>query len=132
PGGRLDSGVPARPHPARKLGLLVGPPAVRAWGGRACSPVLAWEGGPAGGLQVAGAASRRISREGGVVMPNRAALILVLCCAVAGGGATRVSAQSCGPDPACASNVPRSMFYAGVGAGFGLLASGEQSVVQQA
>ena len=65
-------------------------------------------------------------------MPNRTALFLVLACAVAGGGATRVSAQSCGPDPACASNVPRSMFFAGVGAGLGLLASGEQSVVQQA
>jgi len=35
-------------HPAPKLGLIVGAPAVRACGGRACSPVLAWEGGPAG------------------------------------------------------------------------------------
>src|SRR5262245_47772237 len=65
-------------------------------------------------------------------MPNRAVLLLVLACAVAGGGATRASAQSSGPDPACASNVPRSMVFAGVGAGLGLLTSGEQSVVQQA
>ena len=35
-------------HSAPKLGLIVGAPAVRACGGRACSPVLAWEGGPAG------------------------------------------------------------------------------------
>jgi hypothetical protein len=35
-------------HSAPILGLLVGAPAVRACGGRACSPVLAWEGGPAG------------------------------------------------------------------------------------
>src|SRR5262249_52480287 len=34
-------------HSAPKLGLIVGAPAVRACGGRACSPVLAWEGGPA-------------------------------------------------------------------------------------
>jgi hypothetical protein len=35
-------------HSAPKLGLIAGAPAVRACGGRACSPVLAWEGGPAG------------------------------------------------------------------------------------
>jgi hypothetical protein len=35
-------------HPAPKLGLIAGAPAVRACGGRACSPVPAWEGGPAG------------------------------------------------------------------------------------
>jgi hypothetical protein len=35
-------------HAAPKLGLIVGAPAVRACGGRACLPVLAWEGGPAG------------------------------------------------------------------------------------
>ena len=65
-------------------------------------------------------------------MSKRSVLRLVLACAVAAGGVTRTSAQSCGPDPACDSNVPRSMFFAGVGAGLGLLASGEQSVVQQA
>src|SRR5262249_1891433 len=89
-------------------------------------------GAPGGGFEGRGAGSRRLSSEGVVVMPNRAGLVLVRGCAVAGGGATRVSAQSCGPDPACASNVPRSMFFAGVGAGLGLLASGEQTVVQQA
>ena len=35
-------------HSAPKFGLIAGAPAVRACGGRACSPVLAWEGGPAG------------------------------------------------------------------------------------
>ena len=71
-------------------------------------------------------------------MPNSSVLRLVLACAVVAGGATRASAQSFGPDlirdpdPACASNVPRSMFFAGVGAGLGLLTSGEQSVVQHA
>src|SRR5262249_5272222 len=75
---------------------------------------------------------RRRSNQGGAVMPNRSVVRLVLACAVAGGGATRASAQSCGPDPACTSNVPRSTFFAGVGAGLGLLTSGEQSVVQQA
>jgi hypothetical protein len=35
-------------HSAPKLGLIAGALAVRACGGRACSPVLAWEGGPAG------------------------------------------------------------------------------------
>jgi len=35
-------------HSAPKLGLIAGAPAVRACGGRACPPVLAGEGGPAG------------------------------------------------------------------------------------
>src|SRR4051794_4015303 len=94
--------------------------------------MLVARGASAGGLQVPGAASRRLSSEGGAVMPKRSVLRLVLACAVAGGGVIRASAQSCGPDPACDSNVPRSMFFAGVGAGLGLLTSGEQSVIQQA
>ena len=40
--------VPEPAPSAPKLGLIAGAPAVRAWGGRACPPVLAWEGGPAG------------------------------------------------------------------------------------
>jgi hypothetical protein len=35
-------------HSAPKLGLIAAAPAVRSCGGRACSPVRAWEGGPAG------------------------------------------------------------------------------------
>src|SRR5262245_15748639 len=61
-------------------------------------------------------------------MPNRVILRLAMACAVVGGGAAKASAQSCGPEPACGSNVPRSMFFAGIGAGLGLVASGEQSV----
>jgi hypothetical protein len=38
------------------------------------------------------------------------------------------SDQPCGSDSACVSNVPRSLFFAGAGAGVGILASGEQSV----
>src|SRR5262249_4646238 len=48
PGRSVDSVCPEPAHPAPKLGLIAGAPAVRPGGGRAGSPVLAWEGGPAG------------------------------------------------------------------------------------
>ena len=35
-----------------EIGLVAGAPAVRACGGRACPPVSAWEGGPAGVSEV--------------------------------------------------------------------------------
>ena len=61
--------VPEPAHSAPKLGLVAGAPAVRACGGRACSPVLAWEGGPAGGLE-AGAATLGFPRNlGGLFVP---------------------------------------------------------------
>jgi opacity protein-like surface antigen len=52
-------------------------------------------------------------------MPNKVVLRLAVACAVVGGGAAKVSAQSYVPEPACGSNVPRSLFF---------VASGEQSV----
>jgi len=51
PGRSVDSVCPEPAHPAPKLGLIAGAPAVRACGGRACSSVPAWEGGPAGVLR---------------------------------------------------------------------------------
>src|SRR5262249_33590743 len=67
-------------------------------------------------------------------MLHRVVLRLVITCAVASCAAAKVSAescgsdQSCGSDSACVSNVPRSLFYVGAGAGLGVVASGEQSV----
>ena len=45
-----------------EIGLFAGAPAVRASGGRACSPVSAWEGGPAGVSEV-GAATLGLPRN---------------------------------------------------------------------
>jgi hypothetical protein len=67
-------------------------------------------------------------------MLKRIVLLSVIVCAVASAGAAKVSAQSCdsdqscGSDSACVSNVPRSLFFAGAGAGLGVATSGEQSV----
>lgn len=67
-------------------------------------------------------------------MLNRVVLLLVIACAVGSGGAAKVSAQTCDPDqscgsePACVSNVPRSLFFVGAGAGLAVVGSGEQSV----
>src|SRR5262245_4424059 len=68
------------------------------------------------------------------LMVNRVVLPFVIASAMATGGAAKVSAQShdsdqsCGSDSACDSIVPRSLFFAGAGAGLGIVASGEQSV----
>jgi opacity protein-like surface antigen len=67
-------------------------------------------------------------------MLSRVVLLLAIACAVAGGGAAKVSAQSGsseqsgGSDSACVSNVPRSLFFVGAGAGLDIVASGQQSV----
>jgi opacity protein-like surface antigen len=64
-------------------------------------------------------------------MLNRFVLLLAIACAVASGEAAKVSAQSCGSDSTCDSNVPRSLFFFGAGAGLELVASGEQSVFNE-
>ena len=52
-----------------EIGLVAGAPAVRASGGRACPPVLAWEGGPAGVSEV-GAVTLGFPRNlGGLFVP---------------------------------------------------------------
>jgi opacity protein-like surface antigen len=61
-------------------------------------------------------------------MLNRAVLLLVIACVVVSCAATKVSAQPCDSGSASGSNVPRSLFFAGAGAGLGVLNSGEQSV----
>jgi hypothetical protein len=60
-------------------------------------------------------------------MPNRAVLLLAIACALASGEAGKVFAQSCDSDSACVSTVPRSMCFVGLGAGLGLVSSGEPS-----
>jgi opacity protein-like surface antigen len=64
-------------------------------------------------------------------MPNKVVSLLAIACAVASGEAAKVSAQSCGSDSACDSNVPRSLFFVGAGAGLELVASGKQSVFNE-
>src|SRR5436190_8344245 len=64
-------------------------------------------------------------------MLNRFVLLLAIACAVASGEAAKVSAQSCASDSAWDSNVPRSLFFVGAGAGLELVASGEQSVFNE-
>jgi opacity protein-like surface antigen len=64
-------------------------------------------------------------------MLNRVVLLLAIACAVASGEAAKVSAQSCGSDSACDSNVPRSLFFVGAGAGLAVVASGKQSVFNE-
>src|SRR5262249_18834502 len=65
---------------------------------------------------------------------SRVVLLFVVACAVASGRAAKVSAktcgsdQACGSDSACVSNVPRSLFFVGAGAGLQVGASDEQSV----
>ncbi len=61
-------------------------------------------------------------------MPNRIALCLVMACAVASGQTAKDYIQSSTAEPARGSNVPRSLFFAGAGAGLGIVASDEQSV----
>src|SRR4051794_32934048 len=73
-------------------------------------------------------------------MLNRVVLLLVIACAVASGAVAKVSAQSCGSDQPCGSdqscgsdsafvsNVSRSLFFVGAGAGLGVVSSGKQSV----
>jgi hypothetical protein len=54
-----------------EIGLVAGAPAVRASGGRAGPPVLAWEGGPAG-VSEAGAGTLGFPRNlGGLLVPRR-------------------------------------------------------------
>jgi opacity protein-like surface antigen len=64
-------------------------------------------------------------------MLNRLVLPLAIACAVASGEAAKVSAQSCGSDSACDSNVPWSLFFVGAGAGLGVVASDQQSVFNE-
>jgi len=51
-----------------------------------------------------------------------------MTCAVASGGTAKDYVQPSTAEPARGSNVPRSLFFAGAGAGLGIVASGEQSV----
>src|SRR5437870_2421655 len=61
-------------------------------------------------------------------MPNRIVLCLVMACAVANGETAKDYVQSSTAELARGSNVPRSLFFVGAGAGLGIVASGEQSV----
>jgi len=63
-----------------------------------------------------------------MLMSNRIVLLLVMTCAVASGGTAKDYVQPSTAEPARGSNVPRSLFFAGAGAGLGIVASGEQSV----
>ncbi len=69
-----------------------------------------------------------VVQSGSMFMPNRIVSLLVMTCAVASGGPAKDSVQSYSSDLARGSNVPRSLFFAGAGAGLGIVASGEQSV----
>jgi len=66
-------------------------------------------------------------------MLSRVVLLLIVW-TVTGGGAAKVAAQSGGSDhslasdSACVSNVPRSLFFMGAGAGLDIVASGQQAV----
>ena len=78
-------------HSAPKLGLIAGAPAVRACGGRACPPVLAGEGGPAGVFR---------SRRGHLGVPQEPGRPV---CSRRPFSASRVSRSAMDPGPAAAS-----------------------------
>jgi len=61
-------------------------------------------------------------------MANRVVLFLVMACAVASGQTAKDYVLSSTAEPARGSNVPRSLFFVGAGAGLGIVVSGEQSV----
>ncbi|HEY7001624.1 MAG TPA: hypothetical protein VH330_07770 [Candidatus Udaeobacter sp.] len=61
-------------------------------------------------------------------MRTRLCLFLLMACAVAKGGTDKDYIQSSTTQGTQSSNVPRSLFFVGVGGGLGIVASGDQSV----